>query len=114
MYYIVVLFLPLLYSCSNQQEIVSPQANAHVRDLSDIREAGKLKVVTDFNSINYFIYRGQPMGFQYELLQELSDYLGIPIEVKVNNDLQKNFEELEHGDIDLIASNLTITGERKK
>ncbi len=111
--FFVVLVFPFIFSCSHQKEISSPQTNQHIRDLSEIREIGKLNVVTDFNSINYFIYRGQPMGFQYELLQELSDYLGIPIEVKVNNDLQKNFDELENGDIDLIASNLTITGERK-
>jgi len=106
--------VPFMFSCSHQQEMSTPHNNSHVRDLSEIRQSGKLKVVTDFNSINYFIYRGQPMGFQYDLLQELSDYLGIPIEVKVNNDLQKNFDELEHGDIDLIASNLTITGDRKE
>ncbi len=109
-----VLVVPFMFSCSHQQEITSLQSKTRVRDLSEIRKIGKLRVVTDFNSINYFIYRGQPMGFQYELLQELSDYLGIPLEVKVNNDLKKNFEELENGDIDLIASNLTVTGERKE
>ena len=110
----MLMVIPFAFSCSHQQEITSPQSSSNVRDLSAIRKDGKLMVVTDFNSINYFIYRGQPMGFQYELLQELSDYLEIPIEVKVNNDLKKNFEELEKGDIDLIASNLTITGERKE
>ncbi len=111
---LALLVVPFMFSCSHQQEISSPTSSANIRDLSEIRKAGKLKVVTDFNSINYFIYRGQPMGFQYELLQELSDYLGIPIEVKVNNDLKTNFDELENGDIDLIASDLTVTGERKE
>jgi len=71
-------------------------------------------VLTDFNSINYFIYKGQPMGFQYELLQELSDHLNLELEVRVNNDLEENFESLNKGKVDLIASGLTITGDRKK
>lgn len=84
------------------------------RDFETILAEGKLRVVTDFNSVNYFIYKGQPMGFQYELLQELSNHLGIGIDVKVNNDLKQNFQDLENGKVDLVASNLTITPEREE
>ncbi|MEJ2448892.1 MAG: transporter substrate-binding domain-containing protein, partial [Anaerolineales bacterium] len=79
-----------------------------------IREKGSLKVVTEYNSISYFIYRGQPLGFQYEMLHALANYLDLELEVTVNNDLDKNFESLEEGDVDLIAMNLTVTSERKK
>lgn len=112
----ILLFLivsPFLFSCRNQ-DIVSPHSKVEERDLATILEEGKLKVVTDFNSINYFIYRGKPMGFQYELLQALSDYLGLEIEVKVNSDLQSNFQNLVDGKADIIASNLTVTPDRKK
>jgi membrane-bound lytic murein transglycosylase F len=110
---ILLLALPMLFSC-RKQEIASVDEETVVRDLSDIRKAGKLVVVTDFNSINYFIYKGQPLGFQYEMLQELSDHLDIEVEVKVNNDLEENFNDLIEGKIDLIASNLTISKERKE
>lgn len=82
--------------------------------LEQIREKGSLKVVTEYNSISYFIYRGQPLGFQYEMLQALANYLDLELEVTVNNDLDKNFRNLEEGDVDLIAMNLTVTSERKK
>jgi membrane-bound lytic murein transglycosylase F len=85
-----------------------------VSDLDKIRETGKIAVVTDYNSTNYFIYRGQPMGYQFELLQELADYMGVKLEVTVSNDLSENFEQLLDGKVDLVASNLTITKERKK
>jgi membrane-bound lytic murein transglycosylase F len=101
-----------MFSCRNQ-EIATFEEETHVGDLDDIRKSGKLHVVTDFNSINYFIYKGQPLGFQYELLQELSDYLNLEVVVSVNNDLEKNFYDLMHGNVDLIASNLTISRERK-
>ena len=40
-------------------------------DLAQIRQRGFLRAIVDNNSISYFIYRGQTMGFEYELLQEI-------------------------------------------
>jgi membrane-bound lytic murein transglycosylase F len=82
--------------------------------LEVVKERGVLKVVTDYNSTNYFIYRGQPMGYQFELLQELADFLDVKLEVIANNDLQEKFDMLNRQEVDLIAVNLTITKERKK
>lgn len=82
--------------------------------LDIIREKGILKVVTEYNSISYFIYRGQPMGFQYELLHELANQMDLALEVNVSNDLKKNFQDLKACDVDLIAMNLTVTEERKE
>jgi membrane-bound lytic murein transglycosylase F len=86
------------------------------RDLSyeRIREEGILRVVTEYNSISYFIYRGQPLGFQFEMLQALAEHLDLELQVTVSNDLEKNFKDLEEGDVDLIAMNLTVTADRKR
>ena len=65
-----------------------------VNSMDRIREEGVLKVVTDYNSISYFIYRGQPMGFQFEMLQALADHLDLELDVSVSNDLEKNFRDL--------------------
>ncbi|MCB8994988.1 MAG: transporter substrate-binding domain-containing protein [Bacteroidales bacterium] len=110
---LLILILPALYSSKtveNNPKIMAAQAI----DLPQIREKGRLSVVTDFNSINYFIYKGQPMGFQYELLNELAKDLDIELDLKVSNNLAANFESLVTGDYDLIASNLTITNARKE
>lgn len=89
--------------------------NSHSHSaLEDIRESGKLVVVTDFNSTSYFIYRGQPMGYQYQMLQELANYMDLRLEVKTSNDLEGSFNKLNQGDIDLIAINLTVTADRKE
>jgi len=108
-----ILILPASLSFKKGEE--SPKIiAAQGIDLAQIRETGKLTVVTDFNSINYFIYRGQPMGFQYEMLMELARYLNLELELKANNDVAANFENLINGDFDLIASNLTITNARRE
>ncbi|GAF03064.1 MltF family protein [Saccharicrinis fermentans] len=83
-------------------------------DLEGIQERGKLKVATDYNSTNYFIYKGRPMGYQLELLEEFCNNLGIKLEVKVSNDVHDNIAYLKSGKIDLIAQNLTVTRERSK
>ena len=79
-----------------------------------IREYGALKVVTEYNSISYFLYRGQPLGFQYEMLQELANHMNLPLEVSVSNDLGRNFSDLQEGVVDMIAMNLTVTSSRKQ
>lgn len=115
---VIVLSGMLCSSCFNNREIrfrdVTADQPVRVTDLERIRENGKLKVVTDYNSISYFVYRGQPMGFQYQMLQELANYLDIDLEVVVSNNLEKNFQDLADGNVDLIAMNLTITADRKE
>lgn len=87
------------------------EAAQKVPDLEEILTAGKIRVVTNYNSTNYFVYKGQPMGYQFELLQEFATFIGVKLEVTVNNDLQTNFEALQNGLIDIIASNLPVMRE---
>ena len=79
-----------------------------------MRERGKLIAVTDFNSTNYFIYKGEPMGFHYELLKQFSEYLSLNLEIITGNDINKAFEMLNNGKTDLIAFDLTINSSRRK
>jgi len=82
--------------------------------LRQIQETGILKVVIDYNSTNYFVYRGQPMGYQYELLLALCDDLKVKPEITVSNNMTETFEGLQTGRFDLIAKNLTVTRVRKQ
>ena len=82
--------------------------------LERILERGVLVATTDYNSTNYFIYRGEPAGYQYEQLKAYSKQLGVDLEIVVNNDLNDAFEDLQSGKVDLIAMGLTITGQRSQ
>ncbi|MDF1575137.1 MAG: transporter substrate-binding domain-containing protein [Bacteroidales bacterium] len=118
---ILLLLAPLvlsLGSCkggrgSRFQDVEQLRPEDRLSHLEEIRQYGALKVVTEYNSISYFLYRGQPMGFQFELLQDLANNLNLALEVSVSNDLDKNFADLREGTVDLIAMNLTVTSERK-
>jgi membrane-bound lytic murein transglycosylase F len=83
-------------------------------DLDGMRERGKLIAVTDFNSTNYFIYKGEPMGFHYELLKKFSEYLDLSLEIITENDINRAFEMLNTGETDLLAVDLTVNSSRKK
>lgn len=82
-------------------------------DLENIKEKGKLIALIDNNSFSYFLYKGRPMGFEYELLKMLSEELEVELELKVVKDISKMFQMLNTGEGDIIAHNLTITKQRK-
>lgn len=83
-------------------------------DLPNIRERGELVAITSYSPISYFIYRGEVMGYEYELLQMLQDDLGLPIRIILARDFNEMIEMLEQGSGDIIAYNLTVTSERRK
>ena len=94
--------------------VVKEEEKDSVTDLADIIERGYIRAITDYNSTNYFIYRGEPMGFHLELLKHFAEHLGVDLEVSVSNDLQQNIDRLlEEDGCDLIAQNLTVTNSRR-
>ncbi len=93
----------LLQSCSPKDE-----EEVKIENLRD----NKLVAITGYNAYSYFIYKGQPMGFEYELVKKLAKYFNVDLEVKIVNNIEEMFEMLNSGKGDLIAFNLTITKER--
>lgn len=88
-------------------------ANSADRDLDDIKKDGVLRALIIYSSTSYFLYRGEPMGFEYELLEQLAKRMGLKLELIVSTDLDTEFEVLNRGDVDLIAHGMTVTNERK-
>jgi membrane-bound lytic murein transglycosylase F len=83
-------------------------------DLPAILQRGVLKATTDYNSTNYFVYRGQPMGFHLELLRMFTQHIGVELEIFVSNDIDENFScLLAEGECDVIAMDLTVTRSRR-
>jgi membrane-bound lytic murein transglycosylase F len=81
-------------------------------DLPQIKQRGKVIALTAYNANSYFIYKGEPLGFEYELLKLLADHLGIELEIVIVNNLDQIFNKLNEGVGDIIAYNLTITKKR--
>jgi membrane-bound lytic murein transglycosylase F len=80
--------------------------------VEDIKKRGKLIAVTEKNATGYFLYRGEPTGFEYEMLKRFAAHLGVGLEIKVVTSLDSLFTCIINGEADIAASNLTITSER--
>ncbi len=103
----------LLSDCSPQGRVSDFSQEPEVQvDLEQIRERGFLQAIIDNNSISYFIYKGQPMGYEYELLQSLTKYLKLELKIKVISGIEQSIDLLNKGEGDLIAFPLTITPKR--
>jgi len=54
------------------------------------------------------------MGYQYDMLRDLATFLGVKLKILTENDIDKSFEMLKKGEVDIIASSLAITTQRKE
>ncbi len=109
------LFLALLSNCKEDKiDLKAAPIAPFIKDLAEIKKDGKLKVLIAYSGTSYFLYRGEPMGYEYELLQRLAEHLNLELEIKISNNLDMLLTNLEKGKADLIAYGLAITDERKK
>jgi membrane-bound lytic murein transglycosylase F len=80
-------------------------------DLDSIKKRGKLIALTRYNANSFFIYRGQLMGYEYELLKLFTKEIGVDLEIKIPSTRDSLYQMLESGEGDLIAANLAVTKE---
>jgi len=88
--------------------------NPYILDLPGIQARGTLRAAVDNNSTSYYIYRGRRMGYEFELLRDLGKYLGVQVEYIVVSDIEKAFDLLDEGKVDLVAMNLENSWERQE
>lgn len=112
----ILLFTVIYDSCSSpkEQDPKTILENAVRYDLPEILKDGKLTVLAENSSTSFFIYRGRKMGFEYEILKEFANELGVELEIKIVNNLDELTQLLNDGEGDLIACNYTVTKERAK
>ncbi len=114
-YLLLVLVFILFTSCEfNINKKEKTDSDKNISKLEKIKKRGRLIAVTDYNSTSYFIYRGTPMGYQYDMLSMLAEHLGVDLEIIISNDLDDTFNKLVNNECDIIAMNLTVTKERSK
>lgn len=111
---LIIIFLILIINCTPEQDKVSLNNNSIEWDLKQIKESGKLRALTVYSSTTYFLYKGRPMGYEYELLERFADYLDVELELVVVENMDELFEKLNAGEGDIVAHGLTITANRKE
>jgi membrane-bound lytic murein transglycosylase F len=76
------------------------------RDLDAIKQRGTLVVLAPYNSTSYFIYRGEPMGYEYELLSRYAKERGLELQMEVVRNQKTLFQKLNRGEGDIVAARL--------
>src|SRR5690606_27257909 len=85
----ILLALVLSASCDRSTRVnfaADPEVDL---DLSAIRERGYLNALVDNNSVSYFIYKGEPMGYEYELLNLLAKHIGVDLRITVTSGIDR-------------------------
>ncbi len=107
-----VLALAIIASLGACRTPLADDSSGH--DYEAIVKSGKLRAITDYNSTSYFVYRGIPMGYQYDLLKRMATDMGLDLELTVVNDITTAIEKLNNHECDILAINITVTGERRQ
>jgi len=99
---LILLFtLPLLVSYNSKTQ------------LEAIKDSGTLRLLTRSSPSSWYLDRGQPAGFEYELSKAFADFLGVRLETIVKDDIGEIISSMRHRDGHLAAAMLTITPERQ-
>jgi len=81
--------------------------------LQRIEDTNRLIVISDNSAHSFFIYRGQPMGFEYDLAEAFAQHLGVELEI-ITPGWDAMIDSLEKGHGDLIAAAMTVTEPREQ
>ncbi|MCP8899057.1 transporter substrate-binding domain-containing protein [Gilvimarinus xylanilyticus] len=81
-------------------------------DLAGIKERGVIRMITRNNPASYFMWRGELMGFEYDLLKEYAKEQGLRLEVEVAPPGVDPIDWLQAGRGDVIAAAMTVTPKR--
>lgn len=98
--------LILLSSCKPQKQKV-------VRDFDKIKEEGELTIATLYSSTSYFIYKDEPMGYDYEIAQDFCKDHNLTLKVKVADNITHLIEMIQNGEADLATYAVPVQNDLK-
>ena len=79
------------------------------RDLDAIAERDTLVALTTYNSTSYFLYRGEPLGYEYGLLKSFAEDQDLALKMIVVPNADSLYILLNQGIGDVVASRLVAT-----
>ena len=77
-------------------------------DIED--EVDNVRAFLLFHASDYFVYRGFPIGFQYEMLRELEKGIGRNVEIRVETESGYIYKKLFANDYDIVVMDMNYSG----
>ena len=97
----------------SQAALTGHKEKLQLGDLDAMKKRGVLRVLTRNNAINYWLYRGREVGFEYDMVKALADKLGLRLEMVIPPRREDLIPWLQQGRADLIAAGLTDIAKRR-
>ena len=97
----------------NQQALVKNKQSVFKDDWDGIKKRKTLRILTRNNASSYFLWRGELLGFEYELAKAFAKKHKLRLEVVVAPSHQDLIPMLNEGKGDVIAAFMTATKERE-
>ena len=118
-FFSVFIFISCSEEKKTQQKIskvipIGEEFETAKRTLAEIKEYGKLRALTTYSATSYFLYKGRPMGYEFEMLERFSDYLGVELEIIVVKNVDELIAYLNAGKADILAHGLAVTSNRQE
>ncbi len=82
--------------------------------LEVIQERGVLRLATLNSPSDYFLDKGEPAGFEYELVQAFAQEIGVRVELQLARNVGDLVRQVQQRDAHLAAAGLTVTPERAR
>ena len=82
-------------------------------DLKEILKSDTLRVATMYGSTSYFLFRDELLGFDYEMAENLANYLRLNLEISIARSEKEMIQWLEEGRVDIVTYNVIETRELK-
>lgn len=96
------------HQLSGERRRIDPQ------DLAGIRQRGRLRMLTVTGPVSYYLWRGELMGFDYELLKRFARANDVELEVVLARSADELIPSLLAGRGDVVAASATIAPAREQ
>ena len=92
LFFILILLIPWV-SCKQKKA----EKETLKDDFELIKERKELTILTLYSSTSYFLYKGEEMGYEYELIKQFAEDNGLKLKVIVAENIGKLIEMLKAG-----------------
>ncbi len=81
---------------------------------TDLQLPDTLRVGTLYSPTSYFIYKEEPMGYEYDMVKQFAEDKGLELEIVVSKNLNSLIELLDSCKVDLLAYEIPHIAEYKE
>jgi membrane-bound lytic murein transglycosylase F len=97
-----------------EEDVELRRPERYLGDLPALRERGTLRVITANSAATYFVWRGELLGFEYDLARRFAEHLDLDLQIVVPPSQADLLSWLVQGYGDVAAASLTPTDERRR